>query len=144
MARRKQPAGARRRGRKRNDASMAYAGEKPMREMGAAASARAQAAEQAVRRASEAVAVNGEEAANRMQEAGILWSQLAQDALRQNVETAQNLMRCRTFGEVVEVQSDWMRRSLDNFLGRSARLSELSAQLAIDTISRFRNERALR
>ena len=123
---------------------MAHAGEKPMRDAGAAASARVQAAEQAVRRASEAVAVNGEEAANRMQEAGILWSQLAQDALRQNVETAQNLMRCRTFGEVIEVQSDWMRRSLDNFLGRSARLSELSAQLAIDAISRFRNERALR
>jgi hypothetical protein len=144
MAQRKQPAGARRRGRTRNEEASAYAGEKPMRETGAAASARAQAAEEAVRRASESVIGNGEEAASRMQEAGLLWSQLAQDALRQNVETAQHLMRCRTFGEVVEVQSDWMRRSLDNFLGRGARLSELSAQLAIDTMSRFRNERPTR
>jgi hypothetical protein len=84
---------------------------------------------------------NGEDAANRMQEAGLLWNELAQDAMRQNVEAAQNLMRCRTFGELMEVQSDWMRRSLDNFLVRGARLSELSAQLTLDAMTRFGGER---
>jgi hypothetical protein len=144
MAQRRQPAGVRRRRSERDEGASVYAGEKPIGQTGAAASARARTAEEAVRRASETVIGNGEEAANRMQEAGLLWSQLAQDALRQNVETAQHLMRCRTFGEGLEVQSDWMRRRLDNFLGRGARLSELSAQLAIDAMSRFRNERAMR
>jgi hypothetical protein len=83
------------------------------------------------------IQLNGEQAASRMQEASQLWSELAQEAMRQNVETAQSFMRCRTLGELVEVQSDWMRRSLDNFLSRGARLSELSAGLAVDAVTRF-------
>ena len=132
MAQRKQSARARK--RRANAGEFAYAGEKPMR-------AAAQTAENMARKTAAIVQSNGEDAANRMQEAGLLWNELAQDAMRQNVEAAQNLMRCRTFGELMEVQSDWMRRSLDNFLVRGARLSELSAQLALDAMTRFGGER---
>jgi hypothetical protein len=132
MARRKQSAGVRK--RRSNAGEFAYAGEKPMR-------AAAQTAENMARKTAAIVQSNGEDAANRMQEAGLLWNELAQDAMRQNVEAAQNLMRCRTFGELMEVQGDWMRRSLDNFLVRGARLSELSAQLALDAMTRFGGER---
>lgn len=108
-----------------------------MREAGRAASAGAQAVEDMTSRTAEALRINGDEAASRMEEASLLWSELAQDALRQNVETAQNLMRCRTLGELMEVQSHWMRRSLDNFFGRGARLSEISTQLCFDAMTRF-------
>jgi hypothetical protein len=134
MAQRKQPAGARKRRANAAARPFAYAREKPMR-------AAAQAAEDTVRRTAAIVRSNGEDAANRMQEVGLLWNELAQDAMRQNVEAAQNLMRCRTVGELMAVQSDWMRRSLDNLLVRGARLSELSAELALDAMTRFGGER---
>jgi hypothetical protein len=137
MAQRKQSAGARKRRSNKAANEFAYAGEKPVREAGRMASAGAQAAEDMTRRTADVVQSNGEAAANGMQEASLLWSELAQDALRQNVETAQNLMRCRTLGELIEVQTDWMRRSLDNFVGRGTRISELSARLALDAVTRF-------
>jgi hypothetical protein len=137
MAQRKQSVGARSGRRNFPRHETAYAGEKPLREAGRVAAAGTQAAEDMARRTAEVIQLNGERAASRMQEASQLWSELAQEAMRQNVETAQSFMRCRTLGELVEVQSDWMRRSLDNFLSRGARLSELSAGLAVDAVTRF-------
>lgn len=159
MARRKQAAGARR-GRRRKEPQTganageqamsetmrsgenvireaAHAGEKPMREARRMAAETTSAMAGAAEGAAEMIRNNGEAVAERLQEAGALWSELAQDAMRQNVETAQNLMRCRTLADFMEVQSNWMRRSLDNFLGRGARLSELSARLAIDAMTRM-------
>jgi hypothetical protein len=79
----------------------------------------------------------GEAVGERMQEASRLWSELAQDALRQNVETAQDLMRCRSFPDLLAVQSEWVRRSFENFIGRGARLSELSTRIAVEAMSRL-------
>jgi hypothetical protein len=158
MAQRKQAAGARR-GRRRKeelhanageqamDETMrsgesalreaAHAGEKPMRGARRTATESTSAMAGAAESAAEMTRSDGEAVAERLQEAGALWSELAQDAMRQNVEAAQNLMRCRTLADLMEVQSDWMRRSLDNFLSRGARLSELSARLAIDAMTRM-------
>jgi hypothetical protein len=137
MARRKQPAGARkgraRTGRHETD----YAGEKPVRSAARAVRGGTAAAVEATHRTVQIFERNGEAVGERMQEAGRLWSELAQDALRQNVETAQDLMRCRTLTDILAVQSEWMRRSLENIVGRGARLSALSTEIAVEAMSRF-------
>ena len=144
MAQRKQSAGARKRNSGPSRHATVHAGEKPARDAERIVRAGAAGAEEMTRRTeeigrrtAELFRFNGEAASGRLEEASRIWSALAQDALRQNVETAQNLMRCRTVSDVVEVQTEWLRRSLDNFFERGSRLSELSAELAADAVSRF-------
>ena len=69
-----------------------------------------------------------------MQQATAVVADLAQESLRRNVETAQSMLRCRTFEDVVRVQSDWMRGSIDLILSRSARLSAIAATLAFGAL----------
>jgi hypothetical protein len=52
-----------------------------------------------------------------------------QDAMKQNMEATETLMRCRTFGDFVQAQSEYMRHSLDTMLERSARISDISARI---------------
>jgi hypothetical protein len=69
-----------------------------------------------------------------MQQATAVVADLAQESLRRNVETAQSMLRCRTFEDVVRVQSDWMRGSIDLILSRGARLSAIAATLALGAL----------
>jgi hypothetical protein len=118
--------------------------EKPIREASRAAASTAEAvqessreAQEATRQSAEVIQLAAEDVSNRMREAAQLWAELTQETMRQNVEMAQSLIRCRTMGDLLEVQSEWMRRSLDNVMNRGARLSELSAELTLETFSRF-------
>jgi hypothetical protein len=94
-------------------------------------------AEAATSQSGEVVQFAVGDVSNRMQEAAQILAELAQDALRQNIETAQHLIRCRTMGDLLEVQNEWVRRSLDNIMNRGTRLSELSAELTFNTLGRF-------
>jgi hypothetical protein len=69
-----------------------------------------------------------------MQQATAVVADLAQESLRRNVETAQSMLRCRTFEDVVRVQSDWMRGNIDLVLSRGARLSAIAATLALGAL----------
>jgi hypothetical protein len=69
-----------------------------------------------------------------VQEATAVVTDLAQESLRRNVETAQLMLRCRTFEDVVRVQSDWMRGNIDLILSRGTRLSAIATGLALGTL----------
>jgi hypothetical protein len=70
-----------------------------------------------------------------VQEATVVVTDLAQESLRRNVETAQSMLRCRTLEDVLRVQSDWMRGNIELVLSRGARLSAIATGLALGTLS---------
>ena len=72
-------------------------------------------------------------AARGWQEAGQIWAEFAQDAMRQSFEATQRLMSCRNLGDVMRAQNEILRVGLDSFLDKSARLSDISARLIADT-----------
>ena len=71
------------------------------------------------------------EFARGLQDVGQLWTEMAQDMLRDGVAATQTLLRCRTLGDVIGMQSALLRGRLESFIDRSARLAEISTRLFV-------------
>ena len=58
----------------------------------------------------------------------------ARDTFDSNVKTAQALFGAKTLREAIDLQSEYSRTSLDNVLSESAKLTEMSVQMANEAI----------
>ena len=58
----------------------------------------------------------------------------ARDTFDSNVKTAQALFGAKTLREAIDLQSEFSRTSLDNVLSESAKLTEMSVQMANEAI----------
>ncbi len=76
---------------------------------------------------------SGSAVARGWQEVGQTMIEYLQDTTRQNMEATESMMRCRTLGELVQAQSQFMRQSLDTMLQKSARISDISARMLSET-----------
>jgi hypothetical protein len=86
------------------------------------------------RRNIEMLVADGPKIAGRFLEAGQILTEMASDVLRSGVETAQDLIRCRNVGDIVQVQAEWIRRSFAVFFSRGQRLSEITTGLAFEQL----------
>ena len=93
----------------------------------------ARAAEEVGERAAavsaEAWSRSGKAVASGFQEAGRIWVELAQDTVKQGMQATEQMLRCRTLGDVMQTQSELMRDGLDSFIEKSLRLSDISARV---------------
>lgn len=69
-----------------------------------------------------------------MQDVGWEVMQFSQNSLRMQIKAANDLMSCRSIEDMVQVQRDIMRESVDTFLQESARLLEISSNVASDAM----------
>lgn len=65
------------------------------------------------------------------------WLGFAQEAMARNAEGVNAMMRCRSVQDLYAAQSDMMRDEMEMLLNRSAKVSELSAQVANDAMHRL-------
>jgi hypothetical protein len=83
----------------------------------------------------DAVMQTGTRVARGFQELSLEVSQFTQHSLRMGMRLANEMMECRSVEDVMAVQRDFMKESLDNFLNESARLLTLSSRLANDAVA---------
>jgi hypothetical protein len=76
---------------------------------------------------------SGSAMARGWQDVGQTMMEYLQDATRQNMEATELMLRCRTLGELMQAQSQYMRQSLDTMLQKSARISDISARILSET-----------
>ena len=86
------------------------------------------------RRNIEMLVAGGPKIFGRFLEVGHILTEMASDVLRSGVETAQDLIRCRNVGDIVQVQAEWIRRSFAVFFSRGPRLSEITTGLAFEQL----------
>jgi hypothetical protein len=67
---------------------------------------------------------------------GQAWMDFTRDSLRHGIETAQSLMQCRSFEDMIEINNRFVRASFDNFFRHGARLSEISVRVTADTLQK--------
>lgn len=60
--------------------------------------------------------------------------EFTQTSFAQNVEAAQNLMRVRSVREAVDLQSEYTRRNIDRLTKETAKLAELSVEVATQVL----------
>jgi hypothetical protein len=77
----------------------------------------------------DALARSGSAIAKGWQDAGRIWVELAQDAVKESVEATESFWRCRNLGDILQAQSAYLRHSLDLFLDKSTQISDLSARM---------------
>jgi len=63
------------------------------------------------------------------------WMQYTQNSLRMGLQAANRMMGCRTIEDLVELQRDFLKDSVDTLLQESARLLEMSSHVANDAVS---------
>lgn len=78
---------------------------------------------------------NGTRLAKGMQDISWLWVQYTQNSLNMGLLAASRMMGCRTIEELLELQRDFLKDSVDGFLRESARLLEMTSNIAGDTIN---------
>lgn len=61
--------------------------------------------------------------------------QYTQQSLQMGMRVANDLMTCRTVEDMLDVQRNFMRQSVDTFLQESARLLEMSSNVATDAVN---------
>lgn len=61
--------------------------------------------------------------------------QYTQQSLQMGMRVANEMMTCRTVEDMLDVQRNFMRQSVDTFLQESARLLEMSSNVATDAIN---------
>jgi hypothetical protein len=84
--------------------------------------------------ASDRATETGSALAEGLQKASQLWSDYADETMRRGIEATHAFLRCRTIGDLVEVQSDFVRDTVGGFLTRAAQLSELSTRIASEAM----------
>jgi hypothetical protein len=122
-------------------ADPSHAGNKPSNESSQMAATGAAITEEAGRRLQnttrrniEMLVADGPKISGRFLEVGQILTEMASDVLRSGVETAQDLVRCRNVGDIVQVQAEWIRRSFAVFFSRGQRLSEITTGLAFEQL----------
>lgn len=60
--------------------------------------------------------------------------QYTQQSLRLSLKTANEMMTCRSVENMLEIQRDYMRESVDSFLEESAKMLELSTSVASQAV----------
>jgi hypothetical protein len=76
-----------------------------------------------------------------MQDVGWEVMQYTQESLRRSFKTANDMMACRSVEDMVQIQQDFMRESMDTFLHESARILEMSSSMASDALGPVGNGR---
>jgi phasin family protein len=64
-----------------------------------------------------------------MQELGREWTAYMQESLERSAAAAKALMAARSFQEVVSLQSDWVKASLDKLVAETTKLSERTVKV---------------
>ncbi|MGE5506496.1 MAG: phasin family protein [Actinomycetota bacterium] len=88
----------------------------------------------------DALMQSGARLAKGMQDMSMEMMQYTQNSLRIGMRAANDLMGCRSVEDVVQISRDLVRESVETLLHESARLLELSSQVATDAVSPI-NER---
>lgn len=83
----------------------------------------------------DAILQSGARLAKGMQDVGWEMMQFSQNSLRMQIKAANELMTCRSVEDMVQVQRDLMRESVDTLLNESARLLEISSNVATEALS---------
>lgn len=60
--------------------------------------------------------------------------QYTQQSLRLSLKTANEMMTCRSVENMLEIQRDYMRESVDTFLEESAKMLEMSTSVASQAV----------
>lgn len=61
--------------------------------------------------------------------------QYTQQSMQMGLKAANQMMTCRSIEDMLNVQRNWMRESVDTFLQESARLLEMSSSVATDAVN---------
>src|SRR4051812_26183649 len=64
-------------------------------------------------------------------------AEVAQETMKRDVATVHSMLRCQTFADLLRVQSDWVRGTLDILLSRSAQLSQIATGVTLGTLQSF-------
>jgi hypothetical protein len=65
-----------------------------------------------------------------MQEITTAWAHCAEDVMRQTAEASRALMSCRSFSEMLEVQTRLLRSNLQAFLDQSTKIADIAGRMA--------------
>ncbi len=67
--------------------------------------------------------------AKALQDAGRVWIELTQETMRQGIEATESMLHCRSIGDVMHIQTEYMRNSFDSFLDKGAKMSDISMRI---------------
>lgn len=70
-----------------------------------------------------------------VQDMGLEVMQYTQQSLQMSMRVANDLMTCRTVEDMLNIQRNFMRQSVDTFLHESARLLEMSSNVATEAVN---------
>lgn len=77
------------------------------------------------------------------QEIAAVWVCYAEDIARHNWEASQALLRARTFSEMLEVQTKFLRDNMQSFVNQGLRLAQSTSRMAtrpFDTLRQARGD----
>lgn len=77
---------------------------------------------------------SGTVVAKGFEEAGKAWIDFTRRSFETGVETAKAVMSCRDLREVVDVQSEFARSSLDSLVNEGSKLSEIGMKVANEAL----------
>ena len=66
------------------------------------------------------------------------WLDLAQSRFKMNLEGASKLLACKTPQDVVATQSDLVRQNIEQMLGNSRRIAEMSIEIANEAADKIK------
>lgn len=87
-------------------------------------------AAQAAESGTKAALRSGETIADGVREIAQTWVHYAEEVMRHSSQASQALMRCRNWGEILEVQTGLLRDNTRAFLDQSAKVAEIGSRLA--------------
>lgn len=82
----------------------------------------------------DAVMQTGARLAKGMQDLSWEMMQYTQQSLRLSLKTANDMMTCRSVENMLEIQRDYMRESVDTFLEESAKILEMGSTVATEAV----------
>ena len=85
----------------------------------------------------QAIVESGVNIADGLRNASAEWMAFAQNSVEHNFDRMSALLECRSLDECVAVQTEFARDSLEGFLQRARRMSEISAQTAEEAARRI-------
>ena len=64
------------------------------------------------------------------QEITAAWARYAEEIMRHSTEASRSLLRCRSFSEIMEIQTRLLRDNLEAFLNQSLKAAEAASRMA--------------
>lgn len=84
-----------------------------------------------------AMVETGTRLAKGVQDMGWEMLQFSQNSLRLSLKTANDLMACRSVEDVMEIQREFLRESMDNLMQESARILDMSNSVTTEAVSKM-------